>query len=721
MFSSWGSLAYRHRLPVLLTVLLVVVAGGIWGLGVFDRLGQGGYESPNSEAAEAQEVADGALGSTGGDVVVLYDVGDGASIDDPELGSRIRDRLAALPDSAVDEVTSYWSTPTPALASDDETVGLATIDLSGEESGKTASYERIADRLDVAGADTDVAGDVPMQASMNQHSKQDLAMAEAVSLPVVLVLLVIIFGGAVAAALPVLVGGAAVFGSLGLLHLISLLTEVNTFAVNVASLLGLGLAIDYGLFMVGRFREELAAGAETGQAVRRGVSTAGRTVVFSATLLVIALASLLLFPQSFLRSLAYGGMSSVALAAVISLTVLPAILGMLGHRVDKLAVPWRGRRREAGSAPARGWYRFASAVMKRPLLTALPIIAVLLLLGAPFLGTKFGTPDERVLPNDDPARQGIEKLRAEFPAMSGDNVRMVVDGGQTPPSQPELSRYSQRVSEVPGIGEVRPVGSGEGVVVLEAGLDAEPFGERANDAVDEIRSLSSPGESEVLVGGMTALNLDSLRDTVDMLPWVAALLVGATLVLMFFAFGSVVLPIKAVVLSVLSLSATFGVLTWIFVDGHGAGPLNVTPAPLSVGIVVLMASVVFGLSTDYEVFLLSRMVEAREAGAETPDAVRDGLARTGRMITAAALLLIVVTGAFAFSSVAMMRFIGVGMIVALVLDATVVRMILVPALLRLFGDASWWAPSALRRRRRTGASDDDSGAAPEQHRLQSTR
>ncbi|GAB3546628.1 RND superfamily putative drug exporter [Actinopolyspora lacussalsi] len=713
MFASWGSLAYRRRLPVLVTVLLVVITGGIWGFGVFDRLSQGGYESPDSEAAEAQRRAERVLGSSG-DVVVLYSVERG-TVDNPELSERIRSTLADLPDSAVREVNSYWSTPNPALTDADHTTGLATIRLAGDEGDKTGAYERIADRLDVAGASTDVAGSVPLQASMSRHSKHDLAMAEAVSLPVVLVLLVIIFGGLVAAALPVLVGGAAVLGSLGLLRLITLFADVNTFAVNVASLLGLGLAIDYGLFVVGRFREELAAGNSTGTAVRRSVATAGRTVAFSATLLVIALGSLLLFPQSFLRSLAYGGMSSVALAAVISLTVLPAVLGMLGSRVDKLAVPWR-RERRTDAEPGRGWYRFADAVMKRPMLTAFPILAVLLLLGAPFLGTKFGTPDERILPKDDPARQGIERLRADFPAMSSDNVRIVLDGGRNAPARQRVASFGDAVGGVPGIGQARVAGGRDGVVVLKAGLETDTFGQRANDAIDEIRSLPPPPDTEVLVGGTTALNLDSLRDTVETLPWVAGLLVGATLVLMFLAFGSVLLPIKAVVLSVLSLSATFGMLTWIFVEGHGAGLINVTPAPMSVGIVVLMASVVFGLSTDYEVFLLSRMVEARAHGADTSDAVRTGLARTGRMITAAALLLIVVTGAFAFSSVTMMRFIGVGMIVALLLDATVVRMILVPALLRLLGDASWWAPGKPRRSwRRGGRSGAEAGneAEPE--------
>ncbi|WP_114451575.1 MMPL family transporter [Halopolyspora algeriensis] len=697
-------------------MLLAVVAGGVWGLGVFDRMSQGGYETPGSEAARVAEIAGSVLDAQSGDLTVIYSVPSGRTIDDPEIAARIERTLTDLPDGPVEGVNSYWHTQNPQLANPEHTSGLALIDLAGADiNAENEAYRQLQGRFGVAGAETDVAGQVPLQVSISQHSTRDLAVAEAISMPIVLVLLVIIFGGVVAASLPVLVGGMAVFGSLGLLHLISLLAEVNVFAVNVASLLGLGLAIDYGLFLVGRFREELATGTGTGEAVGRSVATAGRTVAFSATLLVIALGGLLIFPQSFLRSLAFGGMSAVALAAVISLTVLPAVMSMLGHRIDKLAVPWR---RKSGAAAdeqrrkERGWRRFADAVMKRPLLTALPIVVVLGALATPFVtSARFGTPDERILPENDPARQAIERLAREFPAMAGTDIRVVLRGeGRTPPDRQVVQRFLDRIADVPAVGGVRPAGSEGDVVVLQASTTADPYSSPSNRAVEDIRELPPPQGVDVLVGGPTALNLDSLQATVDKLPWVAALLVGATLVLMFLAFGSVLLPIKAVIMSVLSLSATFGALTWIFVQGHGAELLGVTPAPMEVGIAVLMASVVFGLSTDYEVFLLSRMVEARAHGSSTKEAVRTGLAKTGRVITAAALLLIVVTGAFAFSSVTVMRLIGVGMIIALALDATVVRMILVPALLALMGNASWWAPGPLKRlQKRVGAGEAEAG------------
>ncbi|TWG07694.1 RND superfamily putative drug exporter [Saccharopolyspora dendranthemae] len=698
MFACWGTVAHRFRSTSLILVLLTAVAGGVWGLGVFDRLGQGGYDDPASEAARADEIGDAALDAADADVMVLYTAPPGRTVDDPDMASKINVKLEALPRTEVGAVTSYWRTPVPDLAGQDKRVGLAVIGLAGDDpNAKLRSYEQISGELQVAGVPTQVAGEMPMQASLQERAKRDLALAEAVSMPIVLVLLVLIFGGVVAASLPVLVGGLAVFGSLGLLHLISLFTSVNVFAVNVASLLGLGLAIDYGLFIVGRYREELGQGRRGVEAVRRTVASAGRTVVFSSTLLIIALAGLLLFPQGFLRSLAYGGMSAVALAATISLTLLPALLGLLEHRVDALALPWH-RKATEGTSEGRGFRQLADKVMKRPLLTAVPIVVALVILGAPFLHGRFGTPNEVMLPSGDPARQAVESLKRDFPAMSDKDVRIVLRGqGEAPPSPKDVERFQSEGTEIRGMQELRPAGARGAVVVFNATLEHDTYSDRSARAVQDLRGLTPPPGTEVLVGGPTAENLDSLRATSQRLPWMALLIVGATLVLMFLAFGSVLLPIKAVVVSALSLSATFGVLTGVFVDGHGAGPLGITPSPMEDGVLVLMASIVFGLSTDYEAFLLSRMVEARAGGASTAEAVRTGLGRTGRMISAAALLLIVVTGAFATSGILMMRFIGVGMVLALALDATVVRMVLVPALLRLLGDAAWWAPRPLRR------------------------
>jgi uncharacterized membrane protein YdfJ with MMPL/SSD domain len=686
-FTGWGSGIARFRVPVLVATLLVVLGAGVWGFGVFGKLVEGGYGDPGSESARAAEVAQQALGAQGGDVLIIYTPAKGP-VDDAVLAQRVGTSLGHLPASAVTKSVSYWQQKTPQLLSADRKSALAMLTLAGDDdAAKLDAYREIKDDLGVEGADVQVAGGVVLGDATSEITTRDLAQAEAISLPIVLILLLFLFGSLVAASLPVLVGGCAVLGALGILHAVTLTHDVNSFAVNVASLLGLGMAIDYGLFMVGRFREEQSQGRSPAEAVSRTVATAGRTVLFSATLLMIALGGLLLFPQGFLQSLAYGGLAAVGLAALLSLTLLPALLAILGPRVDKL--PVRLPRRSSGPAGA-GWARLAGAVIKRPLLFALPILAGLLVLASPVRGVHFGEADERVLPSSSAARQALETLRDDFPAMSSAGIQVVVRGNP--------GSFAQTVAKVPGIAAVTPSGAGNGVTVLTATpKNTDPFSDDARDAVRGIRGLSPPAGATVLVGGTTARNVDSLDATVDRLPLMIGLLAGATLVLMFLAFGSVLLPVKAVVMSALSLAATFGVLVWVFQDGHLSGLLNVTPAPPEVGIVVLMAAVVFGLSTDYEVFLLSRMVEARTRGATTAEAVTTGLARTGRVISAAAVLLIVVTGAFALSSVTTMRFVGVGMILALILDATVVRMLLVPAVLGLMGNAAWWAPGPLRR------------------------
>ncbi len=678
MFAKWGSIAYRRRWVVLVATVLLTVLGGVWGVGVFDKLSQGGYEAPSSEAARADKVAEEAFGRQNGDVIVIYR-GDFAN---PLELKKVADHISGFPKDDVLKTVG----PVP---SDDKQQALVAITLtSGDSNEQQKQFAEIESQLKIDGFTQQVGGLVPTQKAINDMSQEDLTRAEMFSLPLVLLLLVIIFGGLVAASLPVAVGGLAIMGALGVLHAIAIYTEVNSFAVNVASLLGLGMAIDYGLFMVGRFREELAAGRTTEQAVGRTVASAGRTVMFSATLLVIALAGLMIFPHGFLKSLAYGGMAAVAIAALVSVTLLPALLGVLGHRVDKLAMPWRKR-----EPSERGWRRLSGKVMKRPVLFAVPIIGVLVALGTPFLGVQFGQVTEKVLPEGNTVRVATENINQNFSALSNTGFKIVVKGGD----QAAVQEYLGKVKDIKGVGEVQPLGADKGVTSASAGLEQDALSDESKQALKDVRAIAPPPNAEVLVGGNTAIVSDSLAAIADGLPLMVMLLVGATLILMFLAFGSVVLPIKAVLMSALSLSATFGVLVWIFQEGHGADLLGVTPGPLESGIVVLMAAIVFGLSTDYEVFLLSRMVEARGQGATTEEAVSTGLAKTGRVITSAALLLIVVTGAFAFSQVAMMRFVGVGMILALALDATVVRMLLVPAVLKLLGNAAWWAPGPLKR------------------------
>jgi uncharacterized membrane protein YdfJ with MMPL/SSD domain len=694
VFLRWGGAVHRRRWAVLVAVLAIMVTGGLWGLGVFDKLTQGGYEDPGSESSEVTRVmAD--LGQRQADVVVLYTAPAGTTVDDPEVGQKVTDSLAALPADRIAQRLDYWSTQAPTLANGDRTLALATITLAGDDyDARGANFDAISEQLRVDGVETSLGGQVPLERAMTELSNKDLVVAEAISLPVTLILLVIIFGSVIAASLPVLVGGLSILGALGVLRALSTGLEVNTFAVNVATLLGLGMAIDYGLFIVGRYREELAGGAEPAAAVRRTVATAGRTVAFSATLLVIALSGLLVFPMDFLKSMAYGGMSAVAIAAIVSLTLLPALLAILGRNVDK----WSVRRAPAGEPRWLG--RVADAVMKRPVWFAAPIIAVLVVLALPFGNVQFGGADVKQLPPGDPSRVTAEVIAENFPG-SGDNTATVLLRGA---DDAAAAAFVTDAKRVPGVLDVLPGPPAGDVRVFTAPLAGDSASDTAREAVEGLRTV--PSEADVLVGGFPAMVADSVDSITAQVPWMILILVVATLVLMFLAFGSVLLPVKAVVVSALSLSATFGVLVFVFQEGHLADWLGVTPQPVQAGMLVLIGAVVFGLSTDYETFLLSRMVEARHQGMSTPDAVRTGLVRTGRMITAAALLLGVVTGAFAMSSLASMRFIGTGMIVALLLDATVVRMLLVPALMRLMGDAAWWAPRGLRRlQERAGLSE----------------
>ncbi|WP_436492982.1 MMPL family transporter [Actinokineospora sp. HUAS TT18] len=693
MLASWGAVVYRARWAVFAVTLVAALGAGIWGLGVFAKLTQGGFDDPASESVQVKEIVTGHFGQRPPDVVVVYTAP--GAIDEPGFAERVQASLRELPRDKVASTVDYWSTKHPALANDYRHQVLALITLTGTDPDtRRAAFEAIEDRLPIDGVPTMVGGAVPTEVAMNQRSASDLAIAEAVSLPITLILLVVIFGSVLAASMPVLVGVLSILGSLGVLRALTGLFEVNAFAVNVAVLLGLGMAIDYGLFMVGRFREEVTAGAPTWLAVPRTVATAGRTVAFSATLLVIALSGLLVFPMDYLRSMAYGGMAAVAIAAVISLTLLPALLAIAGPRVE---IPLRGRHRVRRSLPLA---KIADAVMRHPVLVAGPIVAALVVLALPLGGLTFGGADEKQLPPGDPSRTTAEAIAATFPAAVGNQAKIVLRGADTDTQQ----RFIDDAHNVDGVLGVQLSGVKDGDVLLTASLAGEANTERAASIIHALREV--PSDAEVLVGGYPAEITDTIESIVDRIPWMIAVLVLATLVLMFLAFGSVLLPVKAVLMSALSLSATFGVLVWVFQDGNGAELFGVTPQPVQAGLMVLIVALVFGLSTDYETFLLSRMVEARHEGASTAEAVRTGLLRTGRMITAAAVLLCVVTGAFGLSALASMRFLGVGMIVALVIDATVVRMLLVPAVMRLFGDAAWWAPAGLRRlQQRIGLSE----------------
>ncbi|GAB2719047.1 MMPL family transporter [Nocardia thraciensis] len=708
MFTRWGDLVYRFRYLVLGAVVAALLGLGGFGFGLESHLSASGWFDPTSQSTAAAELKDEAYGRDHtGDVILLYTAPDGKTVDDPEFSRKVTDTLYSLPQQYPDQIDkinyAYWRSNNnqwlaTGITSPDKKITFATLAITGNNDTEMVNnFRKVKDVFDIPGVDVQVAGLQAVSGTLNDTMAQDQKRMEIIAIPVVGVLLFFIFGGVVAAALPLIVGGLTVLGANGIVMGITKFTEVNSFVSPVVSMIGLGLAIDYGLFIVSRFREELAAGYSTGAAVRRSVMTAGRTVAMSATMIIAASAGMLLFPQGFLKSVAYGTIATVLLAALTALTVLPAILGILGRRVDMLGLKWFRKTKTAEEIENGFWGRSTQWVMKHPLKVSIPLVIILLLLIIPVKNLKFGGISETYLPPDNPTRVAQEEFDKLFPQYRSNPVQLVM----VTDNPSGIYGVLKQANEAPGLDSKfktpdKPP-NGSNVWTTQAPLvDAETT--TADEAIDYLRhDISVPDDMQFMVTGTPALQKDSIDSLLDRMPLMIALVVLVTTLLMFLTFGSLVLPIKAALMSALGLGSTLGILTWIFVDGHGAGLLNFTPQPIMSPVLVLIIAIIYGLSTDYEVFLLSRMVEARTVGASTTEAVRIGTAQTGRIITAAALILLVVTGAFAFSDLVMMQYIAYGMIAALFIDATVLRMLLVPATMKLLGDDCWWAPKWMKK------------------------
>jgi len=714
MFARWGRAVVRFRWAVLVAAVVFAVVGATWGLGVFGKLTGGGFDDPASESSRARERIIAELGNQDVDVLVLYS-SPTMTVDDPAFRDPVTTTLAEVRSRPeVASVTTWYETQAPSLVSGDRHATYAAVQLKAVgPDEKTTAFEDLEPALDTSapGVVTETGGNVPFLHAANEQTSADLAKAETLSLPVLLVLLILIFGGLAAAATPLLIGGLAIVGAFIAVRVINVVTDVSVFSVNVITLIGLGMAIDYSLFIVSRFREELAAGRPTAEAIERTMSTAGRTVFVSGLTIALALASLLIFPQVFLRSMGFGGLAAVLVAMVAALTVLPALLAVLGPRINALKVPLPWRR--GGRAASDGaWARIARSVMRRPVLYAAGVTAVLLLLAAPFLRVQWGGFDERVLPAGSEARVVSERIRAEFPGGSVGPIEVLVSGG----GAAEGERVASTVRDLPGVTGAEVTTTRGDSSLVSVVYPGEPTGEEAQSVVRAIRALPDPVGAELLVGGRTAADMDLVSSLGDGLPWMALIMASATLVLLFFAFGSVLLPIKAVLMNLVSIGASFGVVVWVFQDGHLADFLGFTPTGfIEPSNPILMLAVLFGLATDYEVFLLSRIREEWDRTGDNTASVASGLQHTGRIITAAALLLAVVVAGFATGGIAFIKLIGVGMIVAIVVDATLVRLLLVPATMRLLGKWNWWAPAPLARfYRRFGIheSDAESATAP---------
>ncbi|MFE0590384.1 MMPL family transporter [Micromonospora echinospora] len=708
MFAWWGRMVVRLRWAVLAAGLALVVVGATWGAAVFGQLTGGGFDDPGSESSRALARINEELGPQGADVIVLFS-DDATTVDQPAFRDPVTATLTRLREHPeVRQVTSWYETQAPTLVSDDRRATYALVQLRAtDEDDKTAAYDDLVPAFDTPGVRTETGGTVPFLHVANEQTTEDITKAEILSMPVLLVLLILIFRGLVAALTPLLIGGLAILGAFIAVRLLNMVTEVSIFAINVITLIGLGMAIDYALFVVSRFREELDAGRDVRSAIARTMATAGRTVLVSGVIIALAMSSLLIFPMAFLRSMALGGMAAVLIAMLASLTVLPALLVTLGPRINALRVPLPKRRRAEPAVTGGAWARIARSVMRRPVPYLLGVLVVLAVFAVPSLRMEFGGFDERVLPAGSEPRVVADRISADFPGGTVAPIDVLVSGAPVE----QVQSFADRVAGVDGVTGVTVAANQGASTLLSVTYTGEPTGDVAQDAVRAIRDLPAPDGAEVLVGGRPAADRDLLDSLSAGLPWMALLMAVATLVVLFLAFGSVVLPIKAVLMNLVSIGASFGVVVWIFQDGHFADLLGFTPTGfIEPSNPIFMLAVLFGLATDYEVFLLSRVREEWDRTGDNTASVAAGLQYTGRIITAAALLLIVVVAGFATGGMAYIKLVGVGMIVAIVVDATLVRALLVPASMRLLGRWNWWAPGPLGRvYRRYGLRESESG------------
>ena len=717
MFNKLGRWTYRRRRMTIAGSVLVIVVSAVIGLSVFPRLGSEGFNDPASDSEQVAQILDREFDSPETSLVIAV-MGDEPvdSTASAARGTALTTAVSSVP--GVLRTASYWTLQGADLRSADGTGGiiLVTYDPSATSSQReiTDAIEQVIAEQDLGTATLYLGGGAAISKAINTQISSDLGRAEAIAIPVTFILLLFVFGGLIAAGMPLLVGIGSIVGSLFVLFLITFLTDVSVFSINVVTGLGLGLGIDYSLLVVSRFREELAATNETGErrsveeAVVRTVSSAGRTVVFSGLTVAVTLASMLFFPQYFLRSFAFAGVSAVVFAVLGALITLPAALGMLGPRVNALRIRRGVGRANEGSR----WATLASAIMRRPWPVALGSIGLLLVLAWPALSVQFSQVDERALPTADASVVATGLLRTEFPGLGGVPIEVIVPG---PIEDAALADYAASLSQAPTItravssagvysdgarvadapaGVVTSAGTTERMVLYSSERPRSPEGERA---VSGVRAVAAPAGA--MVGGLAAEYADSQQGIARMLPWALGWVILAVLVLLFLFTGSILLPIKAVLLNVLSLAAAIGVLVWVFQEGHMTWLVGdfVNTGSLDTSTIIVTAIVAFGLSMDYEVFLLSRIKEEYDRTGDNAGSVALGLQRSAGIITAAALLLAVVFGVFITASVTSIKMIGLGVMVAILLDATVVRVLLVPAFMRIAGRANWWAPAPMRR------------------------
>ena len=750
VLQTLAHLALRAPKRIIALAILVMAATAIFGIPVAKSLSAGGFQDPTSESAQATQLLHQKFGQSDQQLLVTLTDPDGVtSASARAVATGIVEKLTASPH--VLGVSSAWTSPPAAageLVSRDGTTGLIVAAMDGGENNAQNYASALAEQVvgERDGLTIRAGGIAMIYKQINEQTKRDLLRMEAIAIPLSFLVLVWVFGGLLAAALPMMVGLMAILGAMSVLRLITFFTEVSIFGLNITTALGLALAIDYTLLILSRYRDEIGDGADPETALVRTMVTAGRTVLFSATTVALSLSALVLFPMYFLKSFAYAGVATVGFAAAAAIIVTPAVIVVLGHRVDSYDIRRLTRRvlRRPEPAPKpverQFWYRSTKVVMHRAVPIGTAIVALLVLLGTPFLQIKFGNPDDRVLPKSASAHQVGDQLRNDFASDLNTGMSIVIPEASGA-SSAELDRYAADLSRVPDVSLVSapggtfvggyktgppsaPTGLADGSALLSVRSTAPLFSEVSEIQLDRLRAVAEPAGRDVLISGGAQVTRDTVGAITSRMPLVLAVIGLITFVLLFLLTGSLILPLKALVLNVLSLSAAFGALVWIFQEGH-LGALGTTPTgTLEANIPVLMFCVAFGLSMDYEVFLLARIREywlgSNKTREDNDESVALGLARTGRVVTAAALIMAIAFAALIAAQVSFMRIFGLGLTLAVLVDATLVRMALLPAFMHVMGRWNWWAPKPLvRLHERFGLSEEPPAAG--RHRRGSGR
>ena len=695
MFERLGSLMVKRSKLVLITFVIAILAAGGIGSTVISKLDSGGYSNPKSDSAKVFDYFVNELKIKDPGVILVVDGKDRMANDPVVVGDAQALESEVSKFNGVEKTLSYWSAGfAPTLLSKDGKAGYLFIYTKSSDFAKVGEIGKVIQKKfdgDYRSLRVYASGAGVITSAINGKISKDLAIAEAISIPLSFLLLIFVFGALVASAMPLLVGVSAILGSFFILLLITSFTNVSVFALNLITGMGLGLGIDYSLLMVNRFREEIHHGKSVDEAVITTVKTAGKTVFYSGLTVAVTLGSMVVFPLSFLKSFGYAGIAVVTLAIVGALIPLPAVFKLLGHRIDKGTV----RKNVLKPKSDGGWAKTARFVMRRPVSVVLVCVAILGVLTIPIKDVVFAQTDVRVLPKNDRAVIATNVLQERFPGQESSPIEIIIKNGASNLAAAE--NYAIKLAKVDGIVRVNPIQKYGDDLRIQAIQSMSSRSLEARDLIHQIRKLSAP--KGTLIGGPAADFTDSQDGIYSAVPWALLWIVISVFILLFIFTNSIILPIKAVLLNGLSLSATLGVLSYIFIGGHLKNIIGdfTSTGSLDIGTSILVAVVVFGLSMDYELFLLSRIKEEHLAGKNNEDSVAFGLQKSARIITAAALILAVVFASFVTSGVTPIKLMGLGTAFAVLLDATLVRAFLVPALMKLFGEFNWWAPKFLRR------------------------